>query len=64
MMIAELVASVESGAKQFRVILRDEQRGLPICWGDYKVTLCSVDNVQLLPSINPDDGTVINETIL
>ena len=55
---------VGSGAKWFRIILRDEQRGLAICWGDYKVTLSSVDNIQLLSSINPDDGTVINETIL
>ena len=63
-LITRIISSVGSGAKQFRIIRRDEHRGLVICWGDYKVTISSVDNVQLLSSIIPDDGTIINETIL
>ena len=53
------------GTKQLRVILRYKHGGgLAICWGHYKVRLSSVDNVQLFSGIIPDDGTVINETIL
>ena len=48
----------------FRLILGNERRGFAICWGDYKVTLSSVDNIQLLSSINPHDGTLINETVM
>ena len=39
-------------------------RGVVIYRSDYKETFSSVDNVQLLSSINPHDGTVINDTIL
>ena len=45
-------------------ILRDNHKGMAIFRGDYVETLSSVDNVQLLSSINPHDGTVTNETLL
>ena len=57
----QIISVIGSRTKQFRVILRDKQIGLPICWGDCQETFSGVDDIQSLSSISPHDGAVANE---
>ena len=57
----QIIGVISCTTKQLRVILRDKQRGLPICWDDCQETFSGVDVIQSLSSISPHDGAVANE---